>query len=181
MMKILVMGASTSSQSINRRFAEYSARMVAGAELALLDLRDFELPIFSEDVEREIGVPVDAHRFLELIRSHDGIVISMAEHNGSYSAAFKNLYDWTSRIEVNLWSGKVMLLLSTSPGAGGAQFVLQAAQAKFPRMGAQVVASFSLPSYGKNMTEDGIADVALAASHRQAVDAFSAALLSSMK
>lgn len=150
--------------------------MVAGAEITLLDLRDFELPLFSEDVEGIIGVPEAAHRFLELIRDHDGIVISMAEHNGSYSAAFKNLYDWTSRIKVKLWSDKVMLLLSTSPGAGGAKYVMEAAKTKFPRMGARLAASFSLPNYGETMSTQGITDANLAESHRVAVDAFSRAL-----
>jgi NAD(P)H-dependent FMN reductase len=129
-----------------------------------LDLSALELPIYSSDEEERNGVPPDATRFLEMIRAHDAIVISMAEHNGSYSAAFKNLLDWVSRVEGKLWSGKPMLLLATSPGGRGAATVLAAAAEKFPRMGADLRGTFSLPSFYENFSaEEGITDPALAA------------------
>ena len=146
-MKILAFGASTSSESINRRLAHYTASLVPGAEVTNLDLREFELPIFSEDEEKANGIPADAEKFLQLIREHDGLVVSMAEHNGSYTAAFKNLYDWASRSEKDVWGGKPMVLLSTSPGARGGATVMEAAKATFPRMGADLRASHSLGSF----------------------------------
>lgn len=175
-MKILAFGGSTSSTSINRQLANYTAGLIKGAQVTELDLNDFDLPIFSEDIEKSDGIPPDAQEFLDVIRAHDAIVVSLAEHNGSYSAAFKNLYDWTSRIEVKLWSDKPMLLMATSPGAGGARFVLEAAETKFPRMGADLKATFSLPSFYDNFGEDGIKDAELAAKHREAVATFSQAL-----
>jgi chromate reductase len=92
-MKILSFGASTSSTSINRQLANHAASLVAGASVTELDLRDLSLPIYSSDEEEANGISADAQRFLEMIRAHDAVVISLAEHNGSYSAAFKNLYD----------------------------------------------------------------------------------------
>ncbi|MBT8422311.1 MAG: NAD(P)H-dependent oxidoreductase [Gammaproteobacteria bacterium] len=173
-MKILAFGASTSSTSINRRFAVYAANQVAGAEVTDLDLRDFDLPIYSADLEAEQGAPADAQRFLDLIQSHDGLVISMAEHNGSYSAAFKNLYDWTSRIEKNVWCGKPMLLLSTSPGGRGGESVMETAKATFPRMGADLKATFSLPNFAESFDDsEGIGDAELNALFVKALGAFS--------
>ena len=162
-MKLLAFGASTSSTSINRKLANHAARQVPEAQVTDLDLNTFDLPTYSSDQEEENGIPVAAQRFLETIRAHDAIVISMAEHNGSYTAAFKNLYDWTSRIENKPWSDKPMLLLSTSPGARGGASVMATAAATFPRMGADLRGTFSLPSFYDNFTDaDGITDPTLA-------------------
>ena len=173
-MKILAFGASTSSTSINRQLANLAALQVEGAEVTGLDLRHFYLPIYSSDEEEQNGIPQAAHDFKALIESHDRIIISMAEHNGSYTAAFKNLYDWTSRIDVEVWGGKPMLLLATSPGARGGATVLGAAEATFPRMGADLKATFILPSFYDNFAEGEISDPELADKLKQAVAAFSA-------
>ena len=174
-MKLLAFGASTSSSSINRQLANFAARQVPGAEITELDLREFALPIYSSDEEQANGVPPDAQKFLDAIRAHDGVVISLAEHNGSYTAAFKNLYDWTSRIEQGVWSDRPLLLLSTSPGARGGATVLAAAQTTFPHMGADIVASFSLPSFYDNFgAGEGIKDAQLRSDLAAAVDTFAA-------
>jgi NAD(P)H-dependent FMN reductase len=74
----------------------------------------------------------------------------MAEHNGSYTAWFKNLFDWVSRINGKFLQDKKILLLSTSPGARGAQSVMASALDRFPRHGAIILASFSLPNFNEN-------------------------------
>ena len=140
-MKLLAFGASTSSTSINRQLANFAANQVADAEVTDLDLSQFSLPVYSSDEEEANGIPADARAFKDLITSHDGIVVSLAEHNGSYAAAFKNLYDWVSRIDQSVWADKPMLLLSTSPGGRGGMTVMEAAKATFPRMGADLKAS----------------------------------------
>ena len=176
-MKILAFGASTSSTSINRQLANHAANQLEGAEVTDLDLRSYELPIFSTDLEEEAGSPADAQAFLDAIRAHDGIVVSLAEHNGSYAAAFKNLYDWTSRIEQKLWSDKPMLLLATSPGGRGGATVLAAAGATFPHMGGNIAASFSLPSFYDNFSADeGVTDADLKAGLAEAIAAFGQSL-----
>ncbi|MEM7385208.1 MAG: NAD(P)H-dependent oxidoreductase [Verrucomicrobiota bacterium] len=169
-MKILAFGASTSSQSINRRLANHAAGLVPSATVTDLDLRTLELPIYSSDEEEANGIPKAAHEFLETIQSHDAIVVSLAEHNGSYTAAFKNLYDWTSRIEQNLWSDKPMLLLATSPGGRGGATVLAAASETFPRMGADLRATFSLPSFHDHFVDSKIVDRKLASQLEEAVE-----------
>jgi len=173
-MKVLAFGASTSSKSINRQFAHYAATQIPGAQVTALDLREFQLPIYSADEEEAHGVPADAVRFLEMIQSHDAVIVSLAEHNGSYAAAFKNLYDWASRSEGKVWANKPMLLLATSPGGRGGATVLETALAKFPRMGADLRASFSLPSFYDNFSpETGITNPELAVALTAAIAALS--------
>jgi len=93
MKKIIAIGGSSSKQSINKRFATYVANQVNATTITVADLNDFELPLYSIDLENEKGIPDNAKRLDDLIASADGLVISLAEHNGSYTAAFKNAYD----------------------------------------------------------------------------------------
>lgn len=149
-MKVIAFGASTSSTSINKKLATYTANLIEGASVEVIDLNDFPLPLFSEDMEKEIGKPENAQKFFDKLGSADAIVVSFAEHNGSYSAAFKNLFDWTSRIDQKVYQGKSMLLLSTSPGPGGAGNVLATAKTSAPHFGAEVKATVSVPSFYDN-------------------------------
>jgi chromate reductase len=171
-MKILAFGASISSESINRQLANFAANQIQNAQVTDLDLRSLSLPLYSSDEEQANGIPDDARRLFELIGDHDAVVISLAEHNGSYAAAFKNLYDWASRVEQKLWQGKPMLLLSTSPGPRGGATVMEAAKATFPRMGADLRASFSLPSFYDNFdVNQGVLNADLAAQLQSAIAA----------
>lgn len=159
MKKIVAFGASNSTQSINQKLAKWAVSQLDGVEVEVLDLNDYEMPIYSIDREGSDGVPEAARSFKETLTASDGVIISFAEHNGSYSAAFKNVLDWMSRLEKPIWSNKPMLLLATSPGARGGLGVLGTATGSFPHQGGQVVASFSLPSFHQNFNEeDGIAN-----------------------
>ncbi|MYM59792.1 NADPH-dependent FMN reductase [Vibrio sp. OCN044] len=149
-MKIVAFGASTSSTSINKTLAGYAASLVSGAEVKVLNLNDYDVPLFSEDKEKEIGQASGAKEFLSDIAQADALVISFAEHNGSYAAAYKNLFDWATRIERNVFADKPALYLATSPGPGGAASVLAAATASAPYFGAKVKASLSIPSFYDN-------------------------------
>ena len=89
---IVALGASNSKNSINRKLANFAAHQVADAEVNLLDLNDFEMPLYSTDREKE-GIPEKAHAFKATLNASDGIIISFAEHNGAYTTAFKNIFD----------------------------------------------------------------------------------------
>ena len=82
----------------------------------------------------------------------DAIIISFAEHNGAYSAAFKNVYDWISRINKSVWEDKPMFLLATSPGTHGGKSVLNIAATRFKRANSSTVVEFSLPSFKLNFS-----------------------------
>ncbi len=175
--RIMAFGASSSRESINKKFASYAARLVPDADIDLLDLNDFEMPIFSIDRERESGYPDLAQKFKEYIKKADGIIISFAEHNGSYTAAYKNIYDWVSRIERSVWLDKPMLLLATSPGGRGAKTVLGMATNSYTRANKNTVTSFSLPFFKQNFSlEQGIIDSELSELFNQQLKIFLDAL-----
>lgn len=154
--KIIAFAGSTSSQSINRELVKYVLKQLPEFEIELLDLNDFEMPIFSVDKEKN-GFPSQAYLFRQKMKEADGIVCSIAEHNRSYTAAFKNVLDWCSRMEdMAIFANKPMLLLSTSTGAYAAGNAMGLAKAFFPRCSAQVIETFSLPTFQDNFHQGEI-------------------------
>lgn len=149
-MNIIAFAASNSQKSINKKLVTYAASFAENHNVEVLDLNDYPLPLFSEDQEAEIGQPEEAKQFLQKIAHADAVIISFAEHNGSYTVAYKNLFDWCSRISQKVFSNKKIIALSTSPGGGGAKNVLASAVASMPHFGGDVVGSFSLPSFYDN-------------------------------
>ena len=149
-MKIIAFAASSSKKSINKQLVTYAASLLEGAQVEVLDLNDYELPLFSVDKEQELGQPQLAQDFFAKIGASDALIISFAEHNGSYSAAYKNLFDWCSRINQKIFQNKPLVLLSTSPGAGGAANVLAAAVDSAPHFNGELKASLSVPSFYQN-------------------------------
>ena len=143
MKKIIAFGGSSSRNSINKQLAIYVANLFPNVEVEILDLNDYEMPVFSVDKEKENGIHNLAHDFYTKIGTADFIVLSLAEHNGSYSSAFKNTLDWASRINAKTFQQKPMFLLATSPGARGGAGVLDIATKRFPFQGAEVKGSFS--------------------------------------
>jgi chromate reductase, NAD(P)H dehydrogenase (quinone) len=162
-MNILAFGASHSKNSINQQFASYVAKKFsANNHVSVIQLTDYDVPVYTVDREAEIGFPQEVKLFLQQLQEADFLIISLAEHNGSYTASFKNLFDWTSRVEMNLFANKKLFLLSTSPGPKGGRFVLEAAKVRFPIHGAEIVGSFSLPKFYDNFDANkGIIDVEL--------------------
>jgi chromate reductase, NAD(P)H dehydrogenase (quinone) len=150
MKKIIAFGASSSKASINKQLATYTANQFKNVSVEILDLNDYEMPIFSIDKEIENGIPELANDFYTKIGSADLIIISFAEHNGVYSTAFKNIFDWASRINGKTFQEKSMLLLATSTGPRGGTTVLEIAKNRFPFQGGIVKGSFSLPSFNDN-------------------------------
>ncbi|MCG8414230.1 MAG: NAD(P)H-dependent oxidoreductase [Pseudomonadales bacterium] len=156
-MKLLAFATSNSRSSINKQLVTYAASLLEGVDVEILDLNDYELPLFSVDRERELGQPELAKQFLQKIADADALLISFAEHNMSFTAAWKNLYDWCSRIETKVYQGKPTVLLSTSPGGRGGANALEAALKSAPRFGADIRGSLSLPSFNDNFdTEAGV-------------------------
>ena len=149
-MKIIAFAGSNSSTSINKKLVTYAASLFENADVEILDLNDYELPLFSVDREKVLGQPQLAQDFLAKIGSADLVLLSLAENNGNYSSAFKNNFDWASRIRNDVFQGKSMFLMATSPGGRGGKSVLEIAQNNLPRYGANIKAVFSLPSFYQN-------------------------------
>ena len=125
--RILVFGGSLRKDSFNQKLAAIAAEGAreAGAEVTLISLRDFPMPLFDQDLEEEIGKPAEAKRLKELFLNHQGLLIASPEYNSSYSAALKNAIDWVSRGDgpdeppISALAGKSAVLMATSPGGLG--------------------------------------------------------------
>ncbi|MCO4822342.1 MAG: NAD(P)H-dependent oxidoreductase [Flavobacteriaceae bacterium] len=176
MKKVMAFAGSNSKNSINKTLSAYTASQLTNVEVEVLDLNDFELPVYGIDYEIANGIPNNAQIFLDKIKSSDGIVLALAEHNGAYASVFKNIFDWMSRIDGKLWSDVPMLLMATSPGGRGGETVLDIAKGRFPYMGGNIVADFSLPSFGQNFSEEGILDSELNTKLQAAIHALQNAL-----
>ena len=153
-MKILAIPASNSQKSINKALINYTASLLDQHEVEVLDINDYEMPIYSSDLEEAHGVPDAASRFFKKIQEADALVISYAEHNGNYTVAYKNLFDWTTRVSMKVYQGKPIIMLSTSPGPGGAKSVLSLANGSAHFFDGHVKATLSVPSFFDNFDLD---------------------------
>lgn len=171
-MKILAFAGSTSSTSINRELVKFVLKSFQNDEINLINLNDYEMPVFSVDREKK-GFPDEAYNFLKQIEECDVIICSLAEHNRSYSAAFKNVFDWASRINVKVFQNKPMFLMSTSPGGYGGGNVMNTAKTSFPQFAADVKETFSLPKFYENFDlESGVIHPEMLADLKSKIDNF---------
>ncbi|HET6457779.1 MAG TPA: NAD(P)H-dependent oxidoreductase [Nitrosopumilaceae archaeon] len=124
--KILAFAGSTRTDSYNKKLVKISSTGAtdAGADVTIIDLRDFPMPIYDGDLEQKDGIPSNACNLKDIMLAHQGFLISSPEYNSSISAVFKNAIDWTSRqsegeIPLACFKNKVAGIMSASPGMLG--------------------------------------------------------------
>ncbi len=124
--KILAFSGSLRKGSYNQQVVTIAAggAEAAGAEVTVLNLREIPLPVYDADLEDREGLPGNARTLKELMRSHDGFLISSPENNSTLSAALKNVIDWASRPDgdeptLACFKDKTAVLMAASPGALG--------------------------------------------------------------
>ncbi|WP_121665491.1 NADPH-dependent FMN reductase [Mesonia aquimarina] len=154
MKKILAFAGSNSKNSINHRFVNSVVSRIEQHDVKLIKLTDYEIPLFGIDLEEERGYPVDIKVLKNIIEEHEALIISVNEHNGGPSVFFKNITDWLSRLDYKFLEGKKVLLMSTSPGKRGAASSLTYFKDVLPRFGAEIVDSFSFPSFEENFDQE---------------------------
>lgn len=176
--KILAFAASNSTTSINARLAKHAAQVLqsefdAEIEIETLHLADYDMPVFSPEMEAA-GIPQEAKDFYERIGSVDGLIISFAEYNGCYTTAFKNVFDWASRIKMQIYQDKPMLMMATSLGPRGGQNVLKIASEAAPFFGGKVTSTFNFGPFAEHFDEEteSLKTAKLATELTQAVAAF---------
>ena len=126
MPRVLAFAGSSREDSFNKKLIRIGSRGVeaAGLECTLVDLRDFELPLYDGDLEARDGLPEAAVRLRQLLSEHEGLLIASPEYNGSISALLKNTIDWTTRSpqaspDLSPYAGTVAALMAASPGPLG--------------------------------------------------------------
>lgn len=154
-MRILAFSGSNSNSSINRELVKYVIQHL-NIPSDLIDLRDYAIPMFSIDSERENGFPNELNSLYISFASYDAYIISIPEHNGNYPAFFKNILDWFTRVDSGFFKGKPILLLNASPGPNGGKSVLDIAEKSFPYFDGNVIGKFILPNFQSYKTDGKI-------------------------
>ncbi len=154
MKNILAFAGSNSSTSINHTLVKYIATQLTEHNVKIIQLKDYPMPIYSEDLEKSDGFGSWVRVLNNEIKEADALLISVNEHNWGWSAFFKNTIDWLSRLDRNFLAGKKVLLMSTSPGRAGGAKSLQYGKEVFPKFGAEIIESFSLPSFHHSFSEE---------------------------
>ncbi len=144
--RILAFAGSTRAASYNKKLIRVAAKCArdAGADVTLIDLRDFPMPLYDGDLEMEHGLPEHARRLKMLMNEHSGLLIAAPEYNSSITGVLKNAIDWASRSEANevplsAFRGKIAALIATSPGALGGLRTLVAVRGILTSLGVLVI------------------------------------------
>lgn len=127
MIKILAFAGSTRKESFNRKLISIAVQGAksTGAEVTLVELADYPLPLFNQDLEADYGLPETARDLKQLFIQHDGLLIASPEYNSAFTPLMKNTLDWVSRRETDdepslaAYQGKVAAIMSASPGRLG--------------------------------------------------------------
>ena len=124
--RILAFSGSIRRDSLNQKLIQIASKDVreAGGEVTVINLKDYQMPVFNQDLEDEDGIPHSVLKLKEIFRDHQGLLIASPEYNGSLTSALKNTIDWLTRPQdgfppLDCFNGKVAALLATSPGARG--------------------------------------------------------------
>lgn len=160
--RVLVIPGSTRSGAFSKQLAAAVARsMPEGAEATVLDLRDYDMPLYDGDLEERDGLPAGAVSLRDMVKSHDAVLFVSPEYNASIPAVLKNAIDWVSRPYeaepgVAAWAGKVAGLFASSPGALGGLRGLAHLRQILMNVGMQVVTEqFALGSAHEAFGQDG--------------------------
>lgn len=146
--RVLAFSGSARRESLNRKLLAVTVDAVrkAGAEVTLIDLNDYPLPIYHGDLEDAEGLPTNAKKLIELITQHAGLLIASPEYNSMFTPLLKNTLDWCTRDEANPFTGKIAAVVSASPGQLGGVRSLQHLRHLLLHLGCHVVpAQCTLP------------------------------------
>ena len=124
--RILAFAGSNRTDSWNQRVLAIAvdAAAEAGATVTQIQLRDYPLPLFDQDMEQAEGHSKNAIVLKKLFMEHDGLLLACPEYNSSITPLLKNTIDWVSRPvgdepQLVAFTGKIASLVSASPGGLG--------------------------------------------------------------
>jgi NAD(P)H-dependent FMN reductase len=156
--RILAFSGSARKESLNRKLLGQAveATRAAGAEVTLIDLNEYVMPLYDGDLEDAKGVPDAATKLVKLITEHQGLLIASPEYNSQMTPLLKNAIDWCTRADDNPFIGKVAAIVSASPGNFGGVRSQTLARALLTHLGCHVVpATCILPAADKAFDEQG--------------------------
>lgn len=150
---MLVLVGSNSSTSINKQLTQAVLKEL-DLKHHFIDLKSLDIPLFSEDLEKEIGSPMGIQLLKQEIERHPHILMATNEHNQNLSAFFKNILDWLSRAELKFLANKKVFILSTSEGRRGALGANESLQKLVERFGCETYDWVTFPSFNQNFDKE---------------------------
>jgi len=136
----LTLSGSIRQGSWNRVLQKHVGRKLAEAGVAVteLDLSDFDMPIFNEDLEPD-NVPEAAVRLAELWRTHDIVFIATPEYNGGVAPLMVNTITWLSRQKPSPFRHAVFGIGGVSSGKYGTIWSLSHLRDSLTKVGTLIV------------------------------------------
>ncbi len=153
-----LLSGSTRAASMNRKLGAAMAHVFteAGAKAQVVDLNDYDMPLYNGDYEDEHGVPEATHRLIETLLVCDGVFIATPEYNGCMPPLLKNTIDWMSRVGLEQFSRPVYAIGAASPGPLSGIMALRQLHFILARLGAHIVPTqLGVGSYGQAFDTDG--------------------------
>lgn len=165
MSDLIAFAGSTRRESFNRKLVRIAAGGAekAGAQVEILELSDYPMPLMNEDLEAESGLPEGAARFKRKLLEASGFMIASPEYNSSITPLLKNALDWASRSQskeekpLSAFRGKTAVLMSASPGSLGGMRGLVPLRMMLAELGVTVIPRYRCVSAaGEAFTEEGL-------------------------
>lgn len=158
--KVLLIAGSNSPDSINRKLISHTAGLFKKNKTMILDLENYPLPIYNIALEKNEGIPENASKIGDIFKEYDAFVFSVAEHNGSVTAFFKNVLDWLSRTQLRrtkkdyrVLENRPVILISTSPLPGGGRNALSHVEFILKVLSGRIIGTLSIPKFRENTEE----------------------------
>jgi len=136
----LTLSGSIRKGSYNRMLQRHVGKKLAeaGVEVTELDLANFEMPIFNEDLEAE-HVPEAAVRLAELWRTHDIVFIASPEYNGGVPPLTINTITWLSRQKPSPFRHAIFGIGGVSSGKYGTIWAISHLRDSLSKLGSLMV------------------------------------------
>lgn len=152
--RIIAFAGSNSPNSINEQLTKAAINNISIEDVEYIGLKNIEIPMYGKELENQQGIPKAIKDLYQQMTKAEGFIVASPEHNGLLPAFFKNIIDWLTRIDQEIFMNKPVLLLSASPGDNGGATNLSILSDLMPFWGAKIVGAYSLGKYNEYFDAD---------------------------
>ncbi|MEL7834282.1 NAD(P)H-dependent oxidoreductase [Fodinibius sp. Rm-B-1B1-1] len=147
---IIAFVGSNSPQSINEELTKAAINNLTDENVEYIDLKKMDIPMYGKEIEKQEGIPTPIKHLYQKMTKAEGFIVASPEHNGLLPAFFKNIIDWLTRIDQEIFMNSPVLLLSASPGDNGGATNLSILSDLMPFWGAEIIGTYSLGKFNEH-------------------------------